>query len=56
MRDRKGGDPDGRRSGEELGGAEGGETIIRIYCVRGKSLLKEKKRLKIKTWTPLKYT
>jgi hypothetical protein len=29
MRDRKGMDLDGREDGEELGGAEGGETIIK---------------------------
>jgi hypothetical protein len=33
MRDKKGVDLDGRRGGEELGGVEGGETIIRIYYV-----------------------
>jgi hypothetical protein len=30
-RDRKGVDPDGRGCGEGVGGAEEGETIIRIY-------------------------
>ena len=30
MRDRKRVDPEGRRGGEELGGGDGGETIIRI--------------------------
>jgi hypothetical protein len=32
-RDRKGVGLEGRRSGEELGGVERGETIIRKYCV-----------------------
>jgi hypothetical protein len=31
-------DPDGRRGGEELGGEEGGKTVIRIYYVREKKL------------------
>ena len=34
MRDRKGVDLDGRDGGEELGGVEGEETVIRIYYVR----------------------
>jgi hypothetical protein len=34
MRDRKGVDPEGRGGGEELGGVEGGKTIIWIYCMR----------------------
>lgn len=34
MRDRKGMDPEGGRGGEELGGLEGGDTVIRIYCIR----------------------
>jgi hypothetical protein len=29
---------DGREGGEELGGLERGETIIRISCVRKKSI------------------
>lgn len=33
----------GREGGEELGGAEGGETVIRIYCKR----IKEKKEMKL---------
>lgn len=36
IRGREGVDPDGRGGGKELGGAEGGETIIRIYYVRKK--------------------
>ena len=43
MRDRKGVDLDGRRGGEELGGVEGGETIIRIYYVRKKSIFNKRK-------------
>lgn len=31
-RDETGVDPDGREDGEQLGGAGGGKTIIRIYC------------------------
>jgi len=34
MRNRKGLDPESRGGGEELGGVKGGETIIRIYCMR----------------------
>lgn len=36
MRDRKRIDPDGRGVGKELGGVEGGRTIIRVYYVRRK--------------------
>lgn len=36
---RKGVDPDGRGREEELGGAEGEKTIIRIYYVSGKKSL-----------------
>lgn len=35
-------DLDGRGQREELGGVEGGETLIRIYYVRKKSLLSTK--------------
>jgi hypothetical protein len=35
MRDRKG-DQNARGGGKELGGAEGGEIIIRLYYRRGK--------------------
>ena len=34
MRDRKGVDLDGRDGGEELGGVEGEETVICVYCMR----------------------
>lgn len=33
MRDKKGVDPDGKVGEEELGGIEGGKTVIRI-CIR----------------------
>jgi hypothetical protein len=33
-RERKGVDPEGRGGREELGEAEGRETIVRIYCMR----------------------
>lgn len=38
MSDRKGVDPSGRESGEELSGIEGEETITRIYYVRKDSI------------------
>lgn len=38
MRDVKVMDLVGRGGGEELGGGEGGKTIIRMYYVRGKSI------------------
>jgi hypothetical protein len=38
MRDRKAMDLEGRGIGEELGGIEGRESIIRIYCVRKESI------------------
>lgn len=34
MRDKKGVVSDWKGDGEELGGAEGGETIIKIHCIR----------------------
>lgn len=34
MEFRKGEDPDDRGGGVDLGGAEGEETEIRIYCMR----------------------
>lgn len=30
--------PDGRRVKEELGGVEGGDTVIGIYCMRKESV------------------
>jgi hypothetical protein len=38
VRDRKGVDLERRESGEELGGARGGETIVRRYCMRIESI------------------
>jgi hypothetical protein len=32
-RDERGLDLEGRGSGEELGGEEGGETVVRKYCM-----------------------
>ena len=34
MRDRKGVDLEGKGGGEELGGINGGKTVIRIYYMR----------------------
>ena len=34
MRDRKVVDLERRRGGEELGGVDEGETVIRIYCIK----------------------
>lgn len=48
MRDRKRIDPDGRGGGKELGEVEGGKTIIRVYFVRRKKSIlnkREEKRL-----------
>lgn len=36
MKDRKGVDPEGKEGGEELGGAEEGETIIWVYLCEKK--------------------
>lgn len=44
MRARKGVDPEGRGGGEELGGEEGGKTIIRIYCMRKDSIFNKRKK------------
>lgn len=41
IKDRKGAEPDGRGSREELGGAGGRETIIRTYCVKKYILIKK---------------
>lgn len=38
MRDKKAVDPEGSGGGKELGGAEGGETIVRIYSIRKESI------------------
>ena len=34
---------DGKQNGDELGGIEGGETIIRIYFMRKKPILNSNK-------------
>lgn len=44
MRGRKGVELDERKHGEELGEEEGGDTVIRIYCVEKKSIFDERKR------------
>jgi hypothetical protein len=38
MRDRKGVDQDGRGSVEDLGEVGGGETVVRVYYVKKKSI------------------
>jgi hypothetical protein len=38
MRNKKEVNPEGRRSGEELGGTKGGETVIRIYCMNKETI------------------
>lgn len=43
MRDRKRINPDGRGGGKELGGVEGGKTIIRVYFVRRKKFHSQQK-------------
>jgi hypothetical protein len=45
-------DPDGRGSGEELGGVEGKESVIRIYYVRNKSFQSKNKKTK-QSWAVL---
>jgi hypothetical protein len=32
----------GEVGGEELGGGEGGETVVRVYCMREESIFNEK--------------
>lgn len=49
MSKRKGVDPEGRRRDEELGGENEGKTIIRICCMRGESIFKQRKRKGKKT-------
>ena len=44
MRKINGVDPDGKGGGEELGGVEGEETIIRICFVRKKSIFNKMKK------------
>lgn len=38
MRDRKGVDSDSRGGKEDLGAIEGGETVIKIYCMKKESI------------------
>lgn len=47
MRERKGVDLEGHGNEEDLGEAEGEETVIRIYCVK-KNLFSMKKKTSIK--------
>jgi hypothetical protein len=42
MKGRKGVELDERVGGEELGGAEGEKTVIRIYCRRKESIYNRK--------------
>lgn len=42
MKYRKKMDPYGRGVGEELGGLEGEESVIRIYYMRGKSIFNKR--------------
>ena len=44
MRDRKESDQDGRRGGEELGGAEAGETVFSLFCMRKESMFNEREK------------
>jgi hypothetical protein len=37
-------DLEGRRAGEVLGGAEGGETVIRTYCMRKESIFNKRRK------------
>ena len=38
MRDRNGMDSDGGEGKKDLGGAEGGQTVIRTHCIRQDSI------------------
>lgn len=40
-------DLDGREGKEELGGIEGEETVIEIYCVRKNSIKGKKQKLEV---------
>lgn len=48
MRGRRGVDLEGRGGGEGLEGAEGGKTIIGIYCIRRESKFNKRKNGKKK--------
>jgi hypothetical protein len=45
MESRKEVDSDEKRGGEGLGGVEGGEIVIRIYCVRKGSIFNKRKKV-----------
>lgn len=47
MRDRKGMDLDRRGGRKDLGGAEGGETVFRVYCMRKESMFNKRGRMSI---------
>lgn len=42
MRGKKGMDLEGKRGGEELGGVEEGETVIRVYCMVKQSIFNKR--------------
>lgn len=48
MTDRKGGDLDGKGGSQKLGRVEGGETVIRIYYMRKKSIFDKRKNCHLK--------
>lgn len=43
--------PNGREDGEKLGGVEEREDIIRIYCMRKKSICDKSGKFKKKYWS-----
>ena len=45
MRNRKGVNLEG--SGEKVGGVEGQETVLRIYCMRKESIFNKRKKIKV---------
>ena len=51
MRDRKGMDLDRRGGRKDLGGAEGGETVFRVYCMRRESMFNKRGRMSISQLT-----
>lgn len=44
-------DPEGKRDGEELGGVEGEEAMIRVYCLRKESIFDKRKKANKKAHT-----
>lgn len=44
--DRKGTDLNGSEGGKELGGVQGGGTVIKIYCLRKESIFNKRGNLK----------